>query len=159
MRIRLSSHALRQRIATLEEALENDGSVSRPAPSHEPPEGLWYVDLQVEAPGYGLPPMAAYRYQEWWRSNGGEWELVAYAYDYRFGPDRRGVFGFHWHEMRAIDPTGDPVHHVKCVDPIPPARDHHFRGTRMDVWEARDELTRLDAAAIWPTCKGLRPLA
>lgn len=158
MRIRLTSQAVGQRIATLEEALENDGNVTRPIPEREPPEGLWYVNLQVEAPGYGLPQVAAYRYQEWWQSIGGAWELISYAYDYRFGPRMAGTFGYHWHKMQSIDPSGAAVYHMKCLDPLHPTRDPHFRGLRMDIWEARDELTRLDASGEWPTCQGLRPL-
>ena len=158
MTIRLTSQALGQRIATLEEALENDGSVTRPIPEHEPPEGLWYIDLQVEAPGYGLPQTAAYRYQEWWQSSGAEWALISYAYDYRFGPNMAGTFGYHWHEMRGVDRSGAAVYHLKCLDPLHPARDPHFRGFRMDIWETRDELTRLDAIGEWATCQGLRPL-
>ena len=54
MRIRLPAQALGQRIQTLEEAFENDGDVTRPVPLREPPGGIWYIDLRVEAPGYGL---------------------------------------------------------------------------------------------------------
>lgn len=158
MSVRLSTQAVGQRIATLEEALENDGSVTRPIPHREPPDAVWYVDLHVEAPGYGLPHVSAYRYQEWWQRAGGEWDLTAYVYDYRFGPAIAGVFGYHWHEMRGIDPGGSPVYHVKCVDPVNPAQDPHFRGFRMDIWEARGEFTRLDASGNWPTCAGLRRL-
>lgn len=158
MRIRLTAQAVGQRIATLEEAVENDGSVTRPVGPLEPPARLWYVDLRVEAPGYGLPPVSAYRYQEWWHSGRGEWDLIAYAYDYRFGPAIAGIYGYHWHEMRSIDPSGAPVYHIKCVDPVQPSADPHYRATRMDIWEARDELTRLDASGEWPSCTGLRPL-
>jgi len=155
MRIRLSPQALGQRIATLEAALQGDGDVTRLVPDREPPDGTWYVDIRVAAPGYGLPQTAAYRYQEWWQSDRGAWELTAYAYDYRFGPGMIGVVGYHWHEMRGIDPTGDPVYHVKCVDPARPDGDPHFRSFRMDIWEARDVLTRLDAADEVPACAGL----
>lgn len=158
MRIRLSAQGLGQRIATLEEVLENDGNVTRPIPPREPPEGLWYVDLRVEAPGYGLPQTAAYRYQEWWQPSRGHLELLAYVYDYRFGPATSGVFGHHWHEMQGIDRSGGPVYHIKCVDPARPSLDPHFRGWRMDIWEARDEFTRMDASGHWPTCDGLRQL-
>jgi len=158
MRIRLARHALGQRIATLEEALENDGTVTRPVPPREPPDGIWYVSLHVEAPGYGLPPVSAYRYQEWWQPSGGQWDLLAYVYDYRFGPAIAGLFGYHWHEMRGIDPSGAAVYHVKCVDPARPSAEAHFRAVRMDIWDARDELTRLDASGVWPTCQGLRQL-
>ena len=158
MRLRLSAQALGQRIQTLEEALENDGEVTRPVPLREPPDGIWYIDLRVEAPGYGLPPTAAYRYQEWWQPSGHQREPVAYVYDYRFGPDMAGVFGHHWHELQGIDPSGAPVYHVKCVDPARPLPDPHFRGWQMDIWEARDEFTRMDASGHWPTCKGLRGL-
>jgi hypothetical protein len=158
MSIRLPTQAVGQRIATLEEALENDGSVTRPILPREPPNGIWYVDLHVEAPGYGLPQVSAYRYQEWWQPSGGQWDLLAYVYDYRFGPGIAGVFGYHWHEMRGIDPSGTPDYHVKCVDPARPSLDPHFRGIRMDIWEARDEFTGLDASGKWPTCAGLRRL-
>lgn len=158
MRIRRSTQAIHQRIVALEKALEDDGIVSRPIPPREPPEGIWYVDLHVDAPGYGLPQTAAYRYQEWWQPSRVAWDLMAYVYDYRYGPGLAGVFGFHWHEMRGLDPRGAPVYHIKCLDPLAPGRDPHFRGLRMDIWEAREELTRLDASGRWPTCKGLRPL-
>ena len=158
MRIRLSTHALGQRIATLEEALESDGHVTRPVPGREPPDGIWYLDVQVEAPGYGLPQTAAYRYQEWWEAQVGVWELTAYAYDYRYGPELSGISGYHWHEMLGVDPNGTPVYHIKCADPARPSPDPHFRATRMDIWEARDELTRLDALSTSPTCDGLRRL-
>jgi hypothetical protein len=55
MRIRLSAQALEQRIARLEAALQGDGEVTRPVPDREPPDGTWYVDIRVAAPGYGLP--------------------------------------------------------------------------------------------------------
>ncbi len=158
MRIRLPSQALDQRIATLEEDLENDGSVTRSIAEREPPNGPWYIDLQVEAPGYRLPQTAAYRYQEWWDPSRGEWELVAYVYDYRFGPNLTGTFGYHWHELLSIEPSGAPVYHVKCLDPFHAGRDPHFRGLRMEIWEPRDELTKLDAQGQWPTCEALRPL-
>jgi hypothetical protein len=95
MRIRLSAQALGQRIASLEASLQGDGEVTRPVPDREPPDGFWFVDIRVAAPGYGLPQVAAYRYQEWWQSDRGAWELTAYAYDYRFGPSLSGVFGHH----------------------------------------------------------------
>ncbi len=158
MRIRLSTHALGQRIATLEEALESDGNVTRPVPPREPPDGTWYIDVRVEAPGYGLPQTAAYRYQEWWAPQVEAWELTSYAYDYRYGPELSGIFGYHWHEMLRIDPSGTPVYHVKCLDPARRLADPHFRGTRMDIWEARDELTRIDALPVSPICAGLRSL-
>lgn len=60
--------------------------------------------------------------------------------------------------LLSIEPSGAPVYHVKCLDPLHAARDPHFRGLRMDIWEARDELTKLDAQGRWPTCEGLRPL-
>ena len=155
MRIRLAAQALGQRFASLEASLRSDGEVTRPIPDREPPDETWYLDIRVAAPGYGLPQAAVYRYQEWWHPHGGAWGLTAYAYDYRFGPSLSGVFGHHWHEMRGIDPSGDPVYHVKCVDPARPDRDPHFRSFRMDIWEARDALTRLDAADEVPTCAGL----
>jgi hypothetical protein len=40
-------------------ALESDGSVTRPIPPREPPRGMWYIDIHVEAPGYGLPRLSA----------------------------------------------------------------------------------------------------
>jgi hypothetical protein len=87
-------------IATLKTALQRDGDVTRPVPDREPPDGTWYSDIRVAAPGYGLPQTAAYRYQEWWQSDRGAWELTAYACDYRFGLGMIGVVGYHWHEMR-----------------------------------------------------------
>ena len=61
MRIRLSAQAIGRRIETVEQALQNDGSVTRPIPPREPPDAIWYVDLHVEAPGYGLPRTAVPR--------------------------------------------------------------------------------------------------
>ena len=46
----------------------------------------------------------------------------------------------------------------RCLDPLRPTGNVHFRAARMDIWEARDEFTRLDADDEWPTCKGLRLL-
>lgn len=139
-------------------ALESDGSVTRPIPPREPPRGMWYIDNHVEAPGYGLPRLSAYRYKQWWQPDRGEWDLMAYVYDYRFGPEMAGILGYHWHETRAVDPTGTPVYHVKCLNPVQSSLDPHYRGVRMDIWEARDELTRLDASGEWRTCRGLRRL-
>ena len=138
-------------------ALESDGSVTRPIPPREPPRGMWYIDNHVEAPGYGhpgCPPIGT--------STGGSpiaaWDLMAYVYDYRFGPEMAGILGYHWHETRAVDPTRTPGYHVKCLNPVQSSLDPHYRGVRMDIWEARDELTRLDASGEWRTCRGLRRL-
>jgi hypothetical protein len=48
---------------------------------------MWYIDNHVEAPGYGLPGCPPDRYQQRCQPDRGEWDLMAYVYDYRFGPE------------------------------------------------------------------------
>lgn len=105
------------------------------------------VRLRVIAPGAGLAAIAAIDLREVFRRAGSSaWELVLYSYEYRErpGPGRRA---YHLHGGRF---------HAHCVDPAAPSRDHHFRATEVDVFEAHAEFARLYLSAVRVTCDDLR---
>lgn len=103
--------------------------------------------LSVIAPGTGLAAIAAIDLREVFRRAGSlAWELVLYSYEYRErpGPGRRA---YHLHGGR---------YHAHCVDPAAPTRDHHYRGTEVDAFEAHAEFARLYLSAVRVTCDDLR---
>ena len=106
------------------------------------------------APGIaGLPEVARFAYEEWFRRLGdGSLLRVRYNYNY-FDLAAGGSRGYHLHEIR---PGAGPVPHAKCVasngtgDP-----DAHYVAYEVDLWAAHDEFERQYAAGQPIDCRGL----
>lgn len=145
MRRSFDTRAFQQRLTTLTAILEDLGDVAvqdtrRGARARA-------ISLAVSAPGLGLPTTAVFHYEEAFERIRSGWTLRRYTYEYREvpGPGRRA---HHWH---------DDVFHMHCVDARHPARDHHYRGYEVDVFEAHEEFARSYASGERVNCAGLRP--
>lgn len=143
----LTSHALAQRLSTLSEILEADGELSdgRDVFRGE----TRYVRFAVAVPGYGLPRIATYEYEEKFRRGRERWIMTGYQYEIRFEVAPFGRKAFHWHDGR---------HHVHCQESRDTRRDDHYRGYEIDLLEdARPEFLRILAAGRLD-CASLHPL-
>lgn len=139
----LSDHRFTQRLKTLIEILEADGDLVDVADI--PRRATRYMRLEVSAPGYGLPPIATFEYEEWYTLSRSGWSLTDYQYEIRF--DRRpfGRKAYHWH---------GGVHHFHCAEDEGTAADH-FRGYEIDLLrDARPDLLRVYAVGSID-CSGL----
>ena len=139
-------HALEQRKATLVAKLDDLGDVT--VDDIGALTGARRLDVVVAAPGLGLQPIVEFAYSEIFsRGARRRWSLVRYVYEYREqpGPGRRA---YHWHDDRF---------HAHCVDRVWPERDHHFRATEVDLFEAHEEFVRLYASGARVSCDDLRP--
>lgn len=103
----------------------------------------------VTAPGYGLPPQAAFDHTERFVRERSRWRLAGYRYEYREEPPA-GRLAYHWH---------DASFHAHCLDPRVPSGDHHYRATAVSFFEAHEEFVRLYAHAEPVSCAQLRPAA
>ena len=142
----LDDHAFEQRKATLIAKLDDLGDVNSDDSGARTETRR--LELVAAVPGGGLEALAELDYVEFFRRTpAGRWVPVRYAYEYREqpGPGRRA---YHWHDERF---------HAHCVDRGRPQRDHHFRATEVDVFEAHDEFVRIYAAGEPVTCDDLRP--
>ncbi len=140
----LREHAVSQRLSTLEEILESDGDVAvtdRRSPSRR------YVRILVLAPGWDLPRLATFEYEEWYTLTARGWSATAYQYEVRL-ERRAGRKAYHWH---------DGSHHFHCEDLGSQAHEH-YRGYAVDLLDdARPDFLRI-AASGRVDCSGLHPL-
>jgi hypothetical protein len=106
------------------------------------------ITTQIDHPGWGLPTTAVLAFVERWVQQAGLWELTKYAYELRPvpGPAR---LAFHWH---------DGLHHMHCVDPDEPTRDHHYQGGPIDLFAAYQEFGRILASGTPISCRALHRL-
>jgi len=144
--VRLSSHALGQRKATLTAKLEDlgDATVDDTGVGGQTRE----LRIVAAAPGGDAAKAAVFDYREVYRrARGPAWEMVVYAYEYRdtLSGGRRA---YHLH---------DGIFHAHCVDPTAHGRDHHYRAPEMDVFEAHDEFRGFYVAGLTVRCDDLRP--
>ena len=142
----LDDHAFEQRKATLIAKLDDLGDVTGEDSGAR--TGMRRLELVASAPGAELDPLAEFEYTELFRRTPtGRWAPVRYAYEYRERP-APGRRAYHWHDDRF---------HAHCLDRERPDRDHHFRATEVDIFEAHEEFVRLHASSDKVTCEDLRP--
>lgn len=106
-----------------------------------------FLQLRADAPGHGEQPQAVFEYREAYAGRPGPLRIASYAYEFRRVPSP-GRLAYHWH---------DDEHHLHCVDPRFPDRDHHFRGYGVTVFEAHEEFYAIYAGGEPVSCAGLRP--
>lgn len=106
------------------------------------------VRFRVEAPGYGLPALAAFEYVEWYQRTTQGWRRERYAFEYRPTDSRRA------HHMR----VGPAAPHQHCEPPGRPSRTHYADDERLLIPTAR-ELGDLFASGRPIDCRGLRRLS
>ena len=104
------------------------------------------IVLTVSHPGWGAPASANLRFVGTWIREDDRWDLARYAYDLLMVPGQ-GRFGFHWH---------DGIHHMHCVDPRHPERDHHYHGDPIDIFTAADRFGAILNGTEPLTCESLR---
>lgn len=106
-----------------------------------------FLRLRADAPGHREQLQAVFDYREAYEGRPGPLRLTTYAYEFRQVPPS-GLLAYHWH---------DDSHHVHCVDPRYPVRDHHFRGHAVTVFEAHEEFYAIYAKGESVSCGHLRP--
>lgn len=142
----LSDHRFAQRFKTLGEILEADGELVDAADIAR--AATRYVRLEVSAPGYELPPIATFEYEELYARSRTGWSLSHYQYEIRFDRRAFGRKAYHWH---------DGLHHLHCTE-HQGTTDDHFRGYEMDLLrDARPDLLRVYAVGS-VDCSGLHAL-
>jgi hypothetical protein len=110
------------------------------------PNGATKLEVRVDIPGWGLPPIATVVFIEkhLWDPDG---ERYAYLYDLHLEPRPGGRFAYHWH---------NDVSHRHCQI-TPGATDHHYEGVLFDdIGWAAEELFQMAMSEI--SCRGLRTL-
>ncbi len=104
----------------------------------------------------GLPDMARFVYEEWFRRLSDD-DLVRVRYNYNyFDLVRGGWRGYHLHQIEADGPS---IPHAKCVgsdgsgDPAA-----HYFAYEVDLWAAHDEFEALYMAQQPISCLALQPI-
>jgi len=139
----LSDHRFAQRLKTLVEILEADGELVDAADIAR--AATRYVRFEVSAPGYELPGIATFEYEEWYARSRTGWSLSDYQYEIRFDRSPFGRKAYHWH---------DGLHHLHCTGQQG-TTDDHFRAYEMDLLrDARPDLLRVYAVGS-VDCSGL----
>jgi hypothetical protein len=141
---RLSPQRFEQRISDFEGAFKRLGKVEIARGTGSPQT----VTILVEHPGWGAPTIAHMKFAESWVLVRGSWDLAKYAYDLFLEPEP-GRFGFHWH---------DGTYHTHCVDPTQPRKEHHYKGSWIDIFDAFGRFTEVLMGDAPITCKGLTAL-
>lgn len=139
-----SEREYQRRRGRLIEILQQIGDVQ--VEERELPTGP-FLQLRADAPGHGEQAQAVFEYREAYAGRPGPLRVTAYAYEFR-QVTPPGRLAYHWH---------DDEHHVHCVDPGFPDRDHHFRGYAVSVFEAHEEFYAIYAKGGSVSCAGLRP--
>lgn len=146
----LSTHAFDQRVAQLRTRLDVLGTtmVTISGTRHRK------IVAEAIAPGVvGLPDLARFAYEEWFRRLGdGNLLRVRYNYNY-FDLAAGGWRGYHLH---AVAPERDLVPHAKCVggDGSGDQKAHYF-AYELDLWAAHDEFELHYMAERAISCRGL----
>jgi len=149
----LSAHGFEQRVAQLGTRLDQLGTTAIEI------SGTRNRKLVAEsvAPGVpGLPELARFRYEEWFRGlRDGGFVRVRYNYNY-FDLSAGGSRGYHLHELA---PGGVYQPHAKCVgaDGSGDEAEHYF-AYEIDLWAAHDEFEAQYMAERAIVCRGLTRL-
>jgi hypothetical protein len=146
----LSPHGLEQRIAQLGTRLDQIGATTIDV------SGARNRKLVANsvAPGVpGLPELARFSYEEWFRGlRDGGFMRVRYHYNY-FDLSAGGWRGYHLHELA---PGGDYQPHAKCVGADGSGEEAaHYFAYEIDLWAAHDEFEAQYMAERAIECRGL----
>jgi hypothetical protein len=139
----LGRHAFAQRVSTLEEIFEANGSLRVIDATRRTTR---YLRFLIDSPGHALPTEGTFDYEEWYRWSAAAWRLTDYQYELRLA--RGGRMAFHWHDGR---------YHFHCQEAAGRS-DDHYRGHEVDLLDdARPSLRRLAAVGAID-CSHLHPL-
>ena len=107
----------------------------------------------MAAPGYNLPDVALFKYDEWYTLESNSWLLRKYHYDY-FDRTRDTRLGYHLHVVHAGE-ADTPHAHCGPGHERTPA---HYRAFEVSLLEANSQFMRLYAAGEEYDCATLLPL-
>ncbi len=144
----LTEHAFNQRRDSLLSLLDRIGEARLDDVGALDPERV--ITISANAPLDEPFQTAFFQYQEIYaRLPNGTWLLRDYYYEFqrRSPPGRRA---HHRHEPYD--------YHQHCCDPRFPARDHHYVGGAIDVYDAHREFLQWYARNAPVDCAGLTPL-